>query len=263
MQSRNQLPINFQGKLKLDSKQRDTLEELFAGPAFLQRRIMLLSAPITRIEEAEIFLDLNWRRLSSFMFEGSRQRSPKQLTQLILDIATSESEVFALDFPSCCRLTPDNKVLISALDLGPLSLENPDALKSARADRYHLGAFALLMAAEGYEVSIDFFPKSTSVIKSEGSRLASIDRMLARNADRMLARDVDRKKADHKAPKALGKKKKIARMSATDFIAAFDGWVAGLLRAQMEVSRSFSTTRFSELEGRVVSGGLPSLPRRR
>lgn len=229
----------FQSPLRPSPAQLLTLNELLEGPSFLQRLISLAVSPITTLDDASKFLDKNWQRLSTHMFNGARPRSPRQMEQLILEIASSRSRDFALEFASQCSLTVRNEVLLPIPGLAEVELAHPEELRLARTGMRHESAFTLIMTARGYEVGIAFFPNSAMPARSTTVT----------------------GRAANQRPQA--KSQVAARMSAIELVAAFDNRITKLLNEQLKISRSFTTTRFGDLQGRAVSGGLPSLPRRR
>lgn len=255
----------FQSKLRPSLAQQKKLDELLSGPVFLQRLIAISKFSIKTADDASNFLDNNWCRLSPYMFEGTNRRSPKQLEKLILDIALSKSRGFALDFTSQCMLTPRDEVIFPIPGLGEIELAYPAELRIARTNMRHQGCFTLLTIGASYEIGITFLPitsipinKSTTIQPRNNrireSRQSGITNRKTNNVDESIVQ----------ATKYFSKIKPqvTARMSASDFLATFNNRVIALLNAQLKISKNFTTTRFGDLEGRAVSGGLPSLPRR-
>lgn len=256
----------FQALLHPSPAQRLKLDELLAGPIFLQRLFALSTAPIETLRDASKFLDDNWRRLSPYMFEGSARRSPKQLENLILDISRSKTSSFALDFASQCMLTSRDEVILPIPGLAEINLVYPAELRLARTNMRHEGGFTLITTAVNYEVGITFFP-ITAVSINTSSAVRPRSACPTRNcAPAVKYEKPDRHKKIIARPgkqRAVVKPQVTARMSVTDFLAAFNNRITAILNAQLKVSQSYTTTRFGDLEGRAVSGGLPSLPRRR
>ena len=239
--------------LKPDPRQFSLLEAMMEGPVFLQRLIAMSVNQIDTIEHAASFLDKNWKRLVPYMFGRNSGQTPRAMEHLILRLANEPLEEFYLEFPANCTLTASQRVLFPIPNLAAVSVEDNVVLEIARKGTKHSGSFTLLRTQNGYSVGIEFeriaLPpqRSTSqVIKKKVHSHTSPSQNIAITS--------------HSKPRLQQRR---AGMSAQEFLTSFNNRVTAHLKQQLAVSRQFTTTRFTDLSGWGVSGGLPSLPKRR
>ena len=223
------------------------------GPVFLQRLISMHSERIETIDQSAAFLDKNWKRLVPYMFGRSAGQTPRSMEQLILRLASDNLDAFRLDFAASCALTTLHGVLLPIPGLAAVPVGDNAALNQARNGMKHGGAFTLLRKEGGYAVGIEFNritlppPRPSPVVTNP--KVHSPPPQPSR-------------RAIPSRPKPQPPQRRVG-MSAQDFLASFNNRVTAHLKQQLAVSRQFTTTRFSDLSGWGVSGGLPSLPKRR
>lgn len=240
-------------ELHLNSRQQAILESMFEGPLLLQRLLAVSAKPIDSLEAASAFLDKHWQRLAPYMFRKGSSQPPKAMEALILKLSKEPLDVFTIDFPAGCAFTMDQRVLLPVPDLEAVAVAFPALLLAARAGRRHDGSFSLSRVLNGYAVAIDFEPISWPKCMNHAFAPKSGD--LPRT--RPLPGTQERRQSKPAPPSRR------SGMAAQDFLKNFNNRVTAQLKQQLVVSRQFSTTRFADLSGWGVSGGLPSLPRRR
>jgi len=248
--------------LKPTSAQAEILKDLFEGPLFVQRLLALTPVPVQTAAAAAAFLDRHWNRLVPYMFSGQGGRSPKAMEALILEMATGDLDEFCLDFPAGCMLTQQHSVRFPVPGLGPVAVRNSGELGSARLHRKHSGSFGLIAAgASGFAVAIDFerivrplTPPIVPVVP-RGAPRPSVELSRNRASQQHPVRQPPRPQLPQQEPRRKG-------MAAETFLRMFNNRVTAHLQDQLRISRQFTTTRFEDLSGWGVSGGLPSLPRR-
>jgi hypothetical protein len=236
--------------------QAQLLRSMLEGPTVLQRLLALSATPVTSPAQAAAFLDKHWLRLVPYMFQKGHGRSPKAMEDLILLLARGPLDEFRLDFAAQCSFTTGHQVQLPIPGLGPVAVADRVALEIARLGMKHSGGFGLIATATGFEVAIDFEPISAP------SRPTAPQVTTAKT----VANPSVTKPAKHSAPTTKPKQVRPPRakgMTARDFLTYFNNKVTAHLQQQLAVSRQFTTTRFADLSGWGVSGGLPSLPRRR
>lgn len=241
-------------RLEPTGAQAELLNSMFEGPMLLQRLLALNPSPVTTPGEASAFLDKHWPRLMPYMFRRGAGRSLKSMEALILMLATGPQDEFRVDFAAQCSLTSVQQVRLPIPSLGPVAVANPVVLEIARLGMKHSGAFGLIATASGFEVAIDF--ESIAVQTSAQSTKASP----APQRPRPQPSQFHSQRASAAKPIRPTRAK---GMTARDFLAYFESKVTAHLQRELAVSRQFTTTRFDDLSGWGVSGGLPSLPRRR
>jgi len=235
-----------------DRHQLKLLEEMMEGPVFLQRLLSMNGERIQTIEQASAFLDKNWKRLVPYMVSRNAAQSPRAMEQLILRLATEDSDTFRLDFPSSCALTAAQEILFPIPDLSAVTIGNHAALAQARKGMKHAGAFTLVRTDTGYFVGIEF----ERILPPQ----ANVQRQVAKELLEAFSQGASK----HQPPprKKVSPPHRKTGMSAHAFLTSFNNRVTAHLKQQLAVSRQFSTTRFEDLSGWGVSGGLPSLPKR-
>lgn len=243
----------YEFALRPDKRQLELLDTMMEGPTLLQRLLAMHGARIETIDQAAAFLDKNWKRLVPYMFSRSEGQTPNAMEQLILRLASEKLDVFRLDFAASCALTTTQEVLLPIPELAAVGVNDPAGVAQARQGMKHGGAFKLLCYAKEYAVGIEFdriplpLPRKSS----------SVTRPKVHSVHH------------HETKKAMPSHSKVKQhqknvgMSAQEFLTSFNNRVTAQLKQELAVSRQFSTTRFADLSGWGVSGGLPSLPKRR
>lgn len=238
--------------LRPTDDQLEVLDVLLEGPVFIQRLLAMQPTVIDSLEDAGRFLDKNWIRVAPYMFQPGARKSPRSIESLILDIAQQRQDGFTLSFPSQCAFGIDASVMLPIPDLGGLHLADLESVQRMRQGMRHTGAFSLTRTDEGYFVGVEFFPLVRPLHPATKSRaipqLASAPKQDF-SPEKLLRRS---KPAGRSEAKRLG-------MAVAAFLKAFNNRIAAKLRA----SNAYAGSRFADLSGRPVSGGLPSLPRRR
>lgn len=238
--------------LHLNARQQEILDSMLEGPLLLQRLLALATTPIETIETASAFLDKHWQRLAPYMFRKGASQTPKAIEALILQLAKKPLNVFSIDFPAGCSLTTDQRVLLPIPELGAVGLSSSELLIAARTGRRHNGSFSLSRVFKGYTVAIDFVPISSPISKKQVAPSKTPNRINIQPPLRLQ----ERRQAKPAQPARR------SGMAAQDFLMSFNNRVTTQLKQELAVSRQFTTTRFADLSGWGVSGGLPSLPRR-
>lgn len=239
--------------LKPDAKQLALLEEMMEGPVFLQRLLAMHGDRIETINQATEFLDKNWKRLVPYMFGRNTTQTPRAMEQLILRLANADLKTFSLDFAAGCALTATQSVLLPIPELSALDVENHASLARARQGMKHRGSFTLLHSYSTYAVGIEF------------EKITLPQMRIAATAKRTKVHSTRIQSPTKPIPSRLkinAPQRKVGT-SAQEFLASFNNRVTAHLKEQLAVSRAFTTTRFGDLSGWGVSGGLPSLPKRR
>ena len=239
--------------LKPDPRQLELLEDMTEGPVLLQRLLSMNGTRITTLDEASAFLDKHWKRLVPYMFSRNSAQSPRAIEKLILELANEDYDSFRLDFPSGCALTATQEILLPIPGLLAVEVDDRATLEELRQGRKHAGSFTLVRRHAGYAIGIEF------------ERIV-LPRSKPRNNAAREFLDVFRQDAAKRQPqpeKRQSPPKRRAGMSAHSFLTSFNNRVTAHLKQQLAVSREFKTTRFADLSGWGVSGGLPSLPRRK
>jgi hypothetical protein len=243
----------YEFALRLDRRQFELLEEMTEGPVLLQRLLSMNGDPITTLDEASAFLDKYWKRLAPYMFSRNSGQSPRAMEQLILKLANEDYDCFQLDFSSSCALTSAHAILLPIPELSAVEVDDRAALEKSRMGRKHSGAFTLVRNHNGYAIGIEFEritpPKPKTHINSAKNILDAF-------GNRPSKQPLPPRKRQSSPKRKSG-------MSAHSFLTSFNNRVTAHLKQQLAVSRQFTTTRFADLSGWGVSGGLPSLPKRR
>ena len=241
--------MHFEFHVCPDKQQFSLLESMLEGPVLLQRLLALSDQPLGSIDDAARFLDKHWQRLVPYMFRKGRGQGPKAVEQLILRMAHESTDRFQIDFNACCSLTNDQRVTFPIPELGPIALARVGDLAAARAGQKHAGDFSLIRTLVGYSVAIRFDKKSPLADKAKTQFITPVPprnhrpKIVQRTPVRLPARPL---------PHYSG-------ISAGDFLAAFNNRVTAHLNHQLAVGRNFAGSRFDELSGWGVSGGLCSL----
>lgn len=251
------LCINSEWVVLPTTQQRDVLEVLVEGPVFIQRLLAMQSVPVDTIEDAGRFLDRNWVRLAPYMFQRGAAKSPRSVERLILEIAQQGGNGFTLSFPSQCAVAIDGTVLLPIPGLGGLRIAEPEEFREAREGMRHSGNFCLTRSNAGFSVGIPLLPIVRPLHPELRAQPFYPDRQATGAGQSAALRRLKQVARPRKPSRQLGTKR--AGMAVTDFLRAFNNRVAAKLRE----SRAYATPRFNDLSGRPVSGGLPSLPRRR
>ena len=240
-------------ELHLNAQQQEILDSMFEGPLFLQRLLAISTKPIESIEAASAFLDKHWQRLTPYMFRKGSSQTPKAMEALILKLSREPLDVFTIDFPAGCSLAADQNILLPVPGLDAVAVASPELLLATRTGRRHDGSFSLTRILKGYAVAIDFepisWPKPTNHASAPKSACLPRKQPLPNTPGRRQSKPATSERR--------------SGMAAQDFLKSFNNRVTAELKQQLAASRQFSTTRFADLSGWGVSGGLPSLPRRR
>jgi hypothetical protein len=236
-------------ELQPDSRQLAVLEEMLEGPLLLQRLLALEVVLPTTLEEASEFLDRNWKRLAPYMFRAGLTQSPKSTERLILSLARERADAFTLEFTSSCYFMK-GRAYVPITDLGPILLTHSQLLVEALKRHRHTGAFGLCRGISGFSVLVDWVPTVTR---------RGFEPMSPPDARRILGSPVDQGTRSGRTRC----KTRTKGMLASDFLSIFNSRVTEKLRQQLKISRQLGTTQFDALSGRPVSGGLPSLGKRR
>lgn len=242
---------HFSFELSPNSQQQAILDEMLEGPLLLQRLLSFEPAAPSTTDAASAFLDRNWKRLSPYMFRAGGRQSPKAIEELILKIARDYSEVFTLEFQSKCLFTPNQCAIFPIPGVGEIPVAEPNALTAALRGNRHTGGFGLAHFGGVYSVEVDLMPAHRPDAPAPQPRRPS-------PATNRAPAKATSSSPGRQSPQASKK-----GLAASDFLALFNNRVTAHLQQQLKISRQFTTTRFDDLSGWGVSGGLPSLGKRR
>jgi hypothetical protein len=242
--------------LRLSEAQVEILSNMFEGPLFLKRLISLEASPPATLDAAAAFLDRHWQRLVPFLFRRGAGQTPSSVEHLILHLAEEDCSDFTINFSSHCLFTVDRQVQLPIPGLGLIDVFNRGPIEEALKKYCHTGAFGLLGTGSEYFVLVDFVPRSQVV--SPNKILPAV------STPPKKSKPHPHRPAPRPTPRVTPSiPLRRPGMTARDFLNAFDNRVTQFLQQQLAISRQYTTTRFEDLSGWGVSGGLPSLPRRR
>jgi hypothetical protein len=220
--------ISASFSLRPTRQQLVLLDDLFAGPAFLRSIILERSTPISSQFEASAFLLTHRRDLEPYL-QKKRESSVNLLTQLALDWSRDQPDQIELEFESDCSVSNEQKVFLPINRLGLLALAEPDELAALRIGKKYSSNFRLVKQGLNYSIG---FELCTTHVVSQSRVIKS-------------------------SPNTRPKSKSIIKFS--NFLDMFDARVDAEARA----GKAFPKNGFDRLQGWPVSGGLPSLGKRR
>ena len=229
------------------ANQREVLDSIFEGPKTLLHLLRLYPAEICSIEDASRFLDKYIRRLAPLLLKRGNGQGVKQLEELIWNWSQKLPDYVSFTLPARCWISEDQNICLPIPQLEVLAPKNRPALGRLRKGRRFWTDFVLVCDGPNYSIDVEFVTGSMS---TEPRPPQSPQRPPTKPSKGQRS-NIARAQPHYRA------------IPLQEYLNYFDNLVLQKLRQELEVSRQFSTTRFSDLSGWPVSGGLPSLPRRR
>lgn len=236
--------------------QRETLDSLFEGPRTLLQLLRMYDGELRTLDEAARFLDRNIRRLAPLMLRRRNGQGVKQLELLILEWAQALPEYVSFLLPDRCWLSDGQDIALPIDNLGLLPPADRDGLSRLQRENRYFTDFALISQGAAYYVDIEFEPIPP------WAREVSMPAVDTPVRDRPKPPTARPRPRPPRPPRSRARDE-VRTVPFVDLLQYFDNAILDRLRRDLEVSRQFSTTRFAELSGRAVSGGLPSLPKRK
>lgn len=227
-------------------KQRLQLDQLFSGPLLVSKILRDEGKPIRWAEEASFFLLRNINLLEPFLFTQDRDHAIDLLKSLILCWSNKPPSKIGIAFKSNCSISSANQVFFPVAHLGTLGVDAPaDFLESRRGATYR-DRFSLVCDGASFYAEIPFLCRPERIEKQGDG--------------------VGRKPNITKSQTAI-KKGRLDKASQNfeydSFMRMFVQRVNEKIMQELKISKSLKTVQFSELSGRAVQGGLPSLGKRR
>ena len=222
--------------LRPNSRQRMQLESLFAGPVLVAQLLRAGAVSIQSPQDASMFLLRNRNALEPYLWSNDREASVEHLKSLVIQWSSRPPEDLELSFESDCSISVEQQVFLPIPRLGLLEVANASHLAQLRIGSRYVPGFGLFRSQQHFSVNLVFWRhhprKAQTPVKGAQNKQVQ-------------------QRVEH------------AVLSVAAFLTMFDNRVNQQLMHELRVSQQHSTTKFHELEGRPVQGGLPSLGKRR
>jgi len=161
-------PIRVQYRLRLSTRQKTKLENLFMAPKALAALIRDYPDPLLTSTDAAVFLLTNRKKLDGYINPNNRERSVNLLTDLLLRWAGNPPDSVGIDFDDV-SLTPDNQVYLPLDGFGTAEVQSPTALMKLRKDRKFSIPFTVFEQGKNFYVAFTLEPKTKQYSRSNNS----------------------------------------------------------------------------------------------
>jgi hypothetical protein len=227
----------FRCDLRPSPAQKVVLDSLFSGPLLLKTLLQNAAQKPRTSLDASLFLLHHHGELEPYLYSGNRAESVDLLKNLVVQWGSRIPERIELQFSGDCSVSASNQVFLPIPRLGMVAVQNISRLIDARSGARYRPTFAVVHSSLGYLVEIVFVRSAAAVPHAHDTA---------------------------KAPKVVpGTQSVSARFGFSSFLTLFDNRVNQGLMEELRISRRFAKPDFGALEGREVTGGLPSLGKRR